>query len=160
MRVPNPDPTVERLIGTTFYGNKQFDMPYITEIERNLWVGGCASELILPEHIKHVVSLYFQEHYSALHMLSSDLYVQMADSVNEPFDNLDALARWVNHCRQDAPTLVHCQVGLNRSALIAARALYLSDGWPGADIVDLLREKRSPAVLCNPHFELEVRSWK
>jgi protein-tyrosine phosphatase len=46
--------------------------------------------------------------------------------------------------------LSHCGMGLNRSALMAALILtYL--GMPGADAVDLLRQKR-PGALYNENF--------
>jgi protein-tyrosine phosphatase len=47
---------------------------------------------------------------------------------------------------------------LNRSALVAGMALIL-DGWKPADAIALLREKRSPAVLCNPAFEQWLLSY-
>jgi len=50
---------------------------------------------------------------------------------------------------------VHCQVGLNRSSLVAARALVLSGEADPAGAVALLRARRSPACLCNETFE----SW-
>lgn len=78
----------------------------------------------------------------------------MYDSSDQGFAQVDAIAAWVNVCRKDGPTLVHCQAGLNRSGLVAARALTL-DGMNAADAIALLREKRSPAVLCNRSFE----SW-
>lgn len=56
-------------------------------------------------------------------------------------------------------TLVHCQAGLNRSALVAALALTL-DGMSAADAIDLLREKRCNAVLCNPTFDLWLREQR
>jgi len=62
----------------------------------------------------------------------------------------------VNACREDGPTLVHCQAGLNRSSLVAARALVLG-GMTADDAIALIREKRSPACLCNPAFERWLR---
>jgi hypothetical protein len=59
---------------------------------------------------------------------------------------------WVNLCRTTGPVLVHCQAGLNRSSLVAARALML-DGRTAGDAIRTVREKRSPACLCNRAFE-------
>jgi protein-tyrosine phosphatase len=63
----------------------------------------------------------------------------------------------VNTCRQAAPTLVHCQAGLNRSSLVAARALVL-DGMTPDNAITLIRAMRSPACLSNPSFERWLRA--
>ena len=88
----------------------------------------------------------------AHHEVRSVLSVRMYDSESQGFDQVNAIATWVNVCRLDGPTLVHCQAGLNRSGLVAARALML-EGMSGSEAIALLREKRSSAVLCNPSFE-------
>lgn len=161
------DPTRRCFKGVSYHGDLEFDVPFMTEVTTSsietalhpLWQGGVSDGLVLPEHIKHLVSLYVWEKYRVKHEISTQMYVQMSDSLTQGFDQLDALAQWVNHCRTTGPVLVHCQAGLNRSSLVIARALYLSEGWPGEEIVELLRAKRSPAVLCNTAFEAEVRSW-
>ncbi len=53
----------------------------------------------------------------------------------------------------DGPVLIHCQVGLNRSSLVAARAMVLSEEADPAGAIAVLRERRSPACLCNEAFE-------
>ena len=50
------------------------------------------------------------------------------------------------------PVLVHCQAGLNRSSLVAARAL-MFEGRPAVDAIAVVRKRRSPACLCNQAFE-------
>jgi protein-tyrosine phosphatase len=107
---------------------------------------------VLPRFIRHLVSLYPWEHYTVRHDLGSRLEVRMYDSIDQSFGQLDGIAGWVNVCRTDGPTLVHCQAGLNRSSLVVARALIL-DGMTARDAIDLVREKRSPVCLCNPSFE-------
>jgi protein-tyrosine phosphatase len=146
------DPTQQRMVGRATHGNTPFDVPYISQITDDLWTGGCTSGLILPAGVVHVVSLYPWEAYTVLHEVRSVLSVVMYDSEDQGFAQVDAIAAWVNVCREDGPTLVHCQAGLNRSGLVAARALTLG-GLSGAEAVALLREKRSPAVLCNRSFE-------
>ena len=146
------DPTQQRFSGIAAHGNTPFDVPFMSEIDTNLWQGGCRDGLILPPFIKHLVSLYPWEQYDIDHDLDSAMNVRMYDSVKQGFDQVDALARWVNVCRADGPTLVHCQAGLNRSSLIAARALVL-DGRSPKLAIQTIREKRSPACLCNPAFE-------
>lgn len=146
------DPRLERLTGTTYHGGKFFDVPYMSQIDENLWMGGCTDGLTLPSAIKHLVSLYPWEAYTVRTELLSRLVVRMFDSLDQGLAQVDAIARWVNSCRSAAPTLVHCQAGLNRSGLICARALIL-DGMEPAHAIDLLRLKRSDAVLCNQAFE-------
>lgn len=149
------DPLTERLRGATHYGQR-IDVPYLSHVEGNLWQGGCATGLLLPAEILHVVSLYKWERYTVRHELRSFTEVTMYDSLEQGFDQVEELAAKVAMCCADAPTLVHCQAGLNRSGLVAARALMLM-GRSAQDAIELLRERRanpdgSSAVLCNPAF--------
>lgn len=153
------DPREERMRGTTRLGNLYFDVPFISQVMDNLWQGGCENGLVLPEEIKHVVSLYKWERYTVRHDLLSFTEVTAYDSSDgEGLGGMSVeevlnLAELVNKCRSEAPTLVHCQAGLNRSSLIAGTALVLNgDVSSGEEAVALLRERRSPAVLCNPAF--------
>ena len=150
------DPTVQRMTGITVHGNIPFDVPFISEIAPSLWQGGCQNGLILPTFIRHLVSLYPWEAYAIHHQLHSGLAILMYDSTEQEFNQVDAIAAWINACRADGPTLVHCQAGLNRSSLVAARALVL-EGTPADEAIKLVRDKRSPACLCNPSFERWLR---
>jgi hypothetical protein len=70
--------------------------------------------------------------------------------------------RWENGDR----VLIRCQAGLNRSGLITALVL-MRHGWSADSAIQLLRQTRSPWVLCNRDFEraiheldeLEVIEW-
>ena len=93
------DPTVRRMKGVTVHGGMPFDVPIITEIGPNLWQGGCQDGLILPCFVRHLVSLYLWEHYRVQHELDSVLIVRMYDSEEQTFEQIEALARWVNVCR-------------------------------------------------------------
>ncbi|MGB1224865.1 MAG: dual specificity protein phosphatase family protein [Mycobacterium sp.] len=154
------DPTTRRFSGVAIHGNTPFDTSFISHIEGNLWQGGCEDGLVLPKNIKHVVSLYPWERYTIKHEVDTELYVRMYDAVGPvDTDQIWDLAQWVTDCVHDGPTLVHCQAGLNRSSLLAAAALYRLSNYrlynqhrKPSEIVELLREKRSPAVLCNPSF--------
>lgn len=146
------NPELQRMVGHARHGNTPFDVPFISPIAKNLWQGGCEEGMILPTYILHLVSVYPWEKYKINHELSSMLCVAMHDSIEQSFEQIDAIAKWINTCREDGPTLVHCQAGLNRSSLVAARALML-EGMTAKEAIALLREKRSPAVLCNPSFE-------
>lgn len=147
------DPQKQTMRGVAIHGNTPFEVPYISHIVDDLWTGGCARDLVLPRHIKHVISLYPWERYRQDHDLDSTLSVRMYDSDDEPDPHqVEAIASWVAQCMSNGPTLVHCQAGLNRSALIAASALTLK-GYTVEDAIKLLRDQRSPAVLCNQTFE-------
>jgi hypothetical protein len=150
------DPTVQRMRGISKHGLMPFDVPFVSEIVADLWQGGCEAGLVLPAFVKHLVSLYPWESYIVGHPISSLLLVTMYDSEDQEFKQVDAIAHWVNVCRADGPTLVHCQAGLNRSALVVARALIL-EGMPSTEAIRLVREKRSPVCLCNPSFERWLR---
>jgi protein-tyrosine phosphatase len=108
--------------------------------------------MILPSFIKQLVSLYPWEAYTVNHDLDTALEVTMYDSEEQAFDQVDTIAAWINECRATGPVLVHCQAGLNRSSLVAARALVL-EGMQPAEAIALIRAKRSSACLCNPAFE-------
>jgi len=151
------DPASRRMTGVTAHGHIPFDVPFISEIAPNLWQGGCENGLVLPFHIKHLLSLYPWESYTVPHRLRTRHEVRMYDSLDQSLGQVDRWARWVNARRRTGPVLVHCQAGLNRSSLIVGRALIL-EGMSGNDAVELIREKRSPACLCNPSFEVYLRN--
>lgn len=146
------DPREQRMRGVAVHGNVPFDVPFVSQIEGNLWQGGCQNGLVLPKTIEHIVSLYPWEAYTLTHEVKSALTVRMYDATDQGYDLVDSIAKWTLACVQDGPTLVHCQAGLNRSSLIAARVLTLQ-GLTGVEAISLLREKRSPACLCNHAFE-------
>ena len=151
------DPTRQRLTGRTNHGGLYFDIPYVSEIAPNLWQGGCQDGLVLPKFISHLLSLYMWEQYTVSHKLRTSHTVEMRDSVSQSMSQVDKWARWVNARRRTGPVLVHCQAGLNRSSLVVCRALML-DGWTANDAIYEVREKRSPACLCNDSFEQHLRS--
>lgn len=129
-----------------------FSVDLISQIDGNLWMGGCIGGVQLADTFRHVVSLYPWERYrlaDGVHRIEVRLY----DSADVPDgERLHELAAAVNACRDEGPTLVHCQAGLNRSGLITALAL-IQRGMVPAAAIALLREKRGPMVLCNTAFE-------
>lgn len=64
---------------------------------------------------------------------------------------LHELADLTNECREKGPTLVHCHMGINRSALILGLALVKS-GMDPLDAIVLMRQKRSNIILSNKVF--------
>ncbi len=146
------DLATHHIEGLALQGYAWFRVPLVSRIDGNLWMGGCRDGVRLPDGFARVVSLWPQGRYH-LGPATTRVEVSVADSeVVPPAGLLVPLAEHVlTHARQ-GPTLVHCQAGLNRSGLVAALALIL-DGMLPAAAIDLLRQQRSPAVLCNPAFE-------
>jgi len=102
------DPTRQRMSGVTAHGNKPFDVPFISEVDGNLWQGGCEKGLLLPKFIKHLVSLYPWEAYKVKHELGSSLVVRMFDDADQELGQVNSIAEWVDNCRKSGPVLVHC----------------------------------------------------
>lgn len=148
------DLTTHRIEGIAREGNIPFSVPLFSHIKDNLWMGGCPVDDV-PEHFKFIVSLYPWGQYNhAAHQVYTEATLFDAQTEPDP-DVLAALVDHIGTCASLAPTLVHCQAGLNRSGLLTALTLK-AGGMSGADAVALLREKRSPAVLCNKTFEAMV----
>ena len=148
------DPIVQRMQGTTVHGHLDFDVPFISHIQGNLYLGGCTSGLVLPDYIRNVISLYPWERYQVLGELDSEFYIKAYDAGVEKIEPLLAkVSDWAVTCLKQGKTLIHCQAGLNRSSLIAALALIKMGVGTPREVIDLVRAKRSPAVLCNKEFE-------
>lgn len=147
------DPYTQRMTGVARHGLTPFDVPFISHIVGNLYQGGCRDGLVLPSSIQHVISLYKWEKYTVSHNLGSNTVVTMYDSEDQGFEQVEELAELAVMCMQDGPTLIHCQAGLNRSSLVAARAIMLGYGATAQHAIELIRDKRSPACLCNRSFE-------
>lgn len=145
------DLTTHHIEGIARMGNKPFRVTLFSHIVGNLYTGGCPVDEA-PKDFKFIVSLYPWAPYE-IHdhqMLTS---IKLYDHGETPDKTtLHILAKHVNECVAAGPTLVHCQAGLNRSALVAALSLILG-GMKPAEAIALLREKRCDAVLCNSHFE-------
>ena len=62
------------------------------------------------------------------------------------------LAEWLHYeWKMGKKVAARCQAGWNRSALIVALVL-LKEGYSPKEAISLIRERRSPNALCNPHF--------
>lgn len=129
--------------------------PLFSQIDGNLWMGGCPV-VALPKEFQFVINLYPWGEYE-LHHHHVSTSARLFDHGEMPDEKLlHALAAHVNECRAIGPTLVHCQAGLNRSGLVTALAL-MKAGKSSKDAVELLREKRTDAVLCNSVFHMWLR---
>lgn len=133
-------------------GNGYISVPLVSHVTGNLYQGGCIPGVKLPAEFKHVFSLYPWGQYD-LAEGTKRVEVEMYDSLDQGFEQIDELAEQVKAALLDGPTLVHCQAGMNRSGLLAARTLMLK-GFTAAEAIKLLRVKRpSQYVLSNQAFE-------
>lgn len=154
------DPLTNHITGWTRHKNLRIDCPIITPIAENLYMGGTDESMVLPAEVDYLLSLYQWGSYKIKHKLKGKLVITMYDAEGDvDRDSVLELANWVHERRQDGNVLVVCQAGLNRSGLVTATALVLG-GLKPREAVDLLREKRSPAVLCNQSFEDFVLGFK
>jgi len=127
-----------------------------TLVGDNLYLGGQPLEG-LPAHVDVIVNVDNVRQY---HIPEDVLYVQYS------FDDIDMLpemrklwriAELINNLRSGGSTVyVHCRLGLNRSALLAA--LCLLDGGQ-VNVVEWLRQVRDSYVLSNETFEQYVRAF-
>lgn len=129
---------------------RHFDMPLISEVLPNLWQGGCKMGVKLPADFDYVVSLYPWEKY-ALGPKTSRTEITAYDSAEVP-DVSEAVDLVYDAWKRGEKVLIHCQAGLNRSGFTAAQVL-MKDGYSAKDAIQLLRDNRSPVVLCNQAFE-------
>lgn len=148
------DPRNEIMRGIATHGYTPFECPYVSQITDSLYVGGCHPSMTVPAVIDRVVSLYQWERYRDHPGLKSHESFEMYDSDDLPdVDTLNSVVDVVvNYLNSGDTVLVHCQAGLNRSNLISALVL-MRQGHTARSAIELLREKRSPAVLCNRTFE-------
>lgn len=137
--------------GWAVHGGAHFSVPLVSHIVDNLWTGGCIGGVRLGDDFTTVVSLYPWEQY-AIGRDTDRVEIRMYDAGETPAPEslLEAVA-CVLIGLDDGKTLVHCQAGLNRSGLVAALTL-MALGMTPDEAVELLREKRCDAVLCNPAF--------
>jgi len=144
-----------RYRGIAYWGETPFDVAAASQLAFQFWQGASPAEIgaPLPGYFKHVLNLYPWGSYEV--PKGTEIRVlKLADGSRTPDESvLEDLASWVFSSIQQGPTLVHCQVGLNRSALVAGLVLVRHYKMTPVDAIELLRKARSPAVLCNPAFE-------
>lgn len=130
------------------------DLTLISHITDNLYVGGCLDGVDLGSFFTHIFSLYMWEKYASFDTKCHT--VKMYDSRTEPIDveNVEGMSdEIVRALEEGGNVLVHCQAGINRSNLLAARSLMKWKGLSAVDAIALLREKRHRNVLANSTFE-------
>lgn len=132
-------------------------MPYISKVDENLYLGGVNPTLVLPAWIEYVVSLHPVE-YRTNHELAGFAAITAADSKYQDPHVFLAAADVTRTFWTSGPTLVHCSMGLNRSAATVALAMMAEKEYSSFTAIGILRAKRDPNVLFNRHFEEFVRA--
>ena len=131
-------------------GGGHFKAPLFTHVRGNLYQGGCPDPE-LPEEFDNVISLYPWGHYSKSQKVVY-LEAYLYDSHNVPdAGQLDMLSDVALSFIDKGKTLIHCQAGLNRSALLTVCVLEKM-GMATELAIKMLRDNRCKAVLCNEAF--------
>lgn len=128
----------------------------IDHIQDNLWLGAEPKDI---REFKYVFALNGRPNY----------HIELGQMVVvRPFDDIsvmpsESMLDWVSDlvlkASSQGPTLVHCQAGLNRSALVLALTL-IKRGMVAYDAIALLREKRGNEVLFNKTFANWLLSYQ
>jgi len=151
-----------------------WDFPLWSEILPNLWLGGTddfdtieyeanpyVSREITKNEFDTVVTLYAWARpvdWQVQEMRYGFYDAERIDGIN--FDALFEAAEFAHtQWKAGKRVLIRCQAGINRSGLTMALVLLL-DGYEPDDAIELMRSRRSSAVLINKDFEQLVRTVK
>ena len=143
-----------------------WDFPLWREILPGLFLGGTddddtiedasnihASRTITKDHFDTVVTLYAWA--NPVDWFVQELRYGFYDSGlegNADYDSLHEAAEFAYKAwKSGKRVLIRCQAGINRSSLTMGLVLML-DGYPAAAAIELMRSKRSNAVLLNDDF--------
>lgn len=138
-------------------GGGVVNIPLISHIHENFYLGGCIDNVDLGDYFSHVFSMYDAERYIVADTTQYHQYT-MYDSVNMPID-VETVERVsddvVSALTRGERTLLNCQAGINRSSMVGAITLVKWLGIRPSEAVMLLGEKRNPVILSNSVF----REW-
>ena len=142
-----------------------WDFPLWSEILPGLWLGGTDDDdtietgvdtykprMITKDDFDTVVTLYSWA--QPVDWLVEEVRYGFYDSEIGHID-FSAVERAADFAYQAWKSgkriLIRCQAGINRSSLVMAHVL-MKDRYTAREAIDLMREKRSKAVLLNKHF--------
>jgi hypothetical protein len=142
-----------------------WDFPLWSEILPGLWLGGTDDDdtietgvdtykprMITKDDFDTVVTLYSWA--QPVDWLVEEVRYGFYDSEIGHID-FSAVERAADFsyqaCKSGKRVLIRCQAGINRSSLVMAHVL-MKDKYTAREAIDLMREKRSKAVLLNKHF--------
>lgn len=155
------DLTIEqcRVSGQVIASGVIFDLPLMSQIGENLWIGGCVDGIRLPDDFEFVISLHPEIAYE-IGESTNRMEIEVWDdpSVPVPEEDFALAAEAVVDSMRMGKTLLHCEMGLNRSALVAVMALVMC-GMPNREAIRLIRSKRGEVCLENPTFAAFAETW-
>lgn len=134
-----------------------------SEILPNLFISGTSDEdvvqrgkslrqLAQPPLFDSIVCLYSHANASGYYVREQRYGIADAELDEDSKPEIRQLATWLySEWKSGKRVAAKCQAGWNRSGLVAALVL-LQDGYTADEAIALIRKKRSPNALCNPHF--------
>jgi protein-tyrosine phosphatase len=134
-----------------------------SEILPNLFISGTLDEdvvqrgksiysLAQPAPFDSVVCLYGHANPIGYYVREQRFGIADAELDEESKPEIRQLADWLHsEWKLGKKVAAKCQMGWNRSGTICALVL-LREGYSADDAISLIREKRSPNALSNPHF--------
>lgn len=139
-----------------------------SEILPNLFISGTLDEDVIqrgkssihlaqPALFDSVVCMYGHANPLGYYVREQRFGIADAELKNESKPEIRQLAQWLHsEWRMGKRVAAKCQAGWNRSGLIAALVL-LQEGYTADSAIKLIRDKRSPNALCNPHFVAYIK---
>ena len=129
-------------------------LPPTSEVLPNLWIGGRPST-----YIGYELAVSCEQHLARRPMDDYEGLVLHCPMQDEDDFHIDPVR--IGHAaslvtvvlQREGKVLIHCTGGLNRSAVVAARAIEIFVGCTPREAVALLRKQRDEYVLCNRAFE-------
>lgn len=146
---------------------RYINIPLISHIVDNLYVGGHDRFVNLGDKFSHVFSLYMWEgpyrtgsdtKHFVWKMYDGHGEILAQDENENPVDLGEIVYQIVSALNKGGNVLVHCQAGINRSNLLASLVLRAWKNMTSAEAIALLRERRSDLVLANKTFEVYLKS--
>lgn len=151
--------SLDKLLLRTINKNGFMDLPVLSHINDNLFVGVSPAYWMGGEdNFPHIFNFFVasdpEDRYEVRHTCRYT-EMKMRDSSDQPMAQREFIdiAHQIVEARQKGPTLVHCQMGINRSNLFAALSLMIDPGLTAEEAILMLRTQRSVYVLMNRHFE-------
>lgn len=147
--------------------NRHINLPLISHIVDNLYVGGHDDYVDLTDKFSHVFSLYvwgkpYQSAEGTVHqawtMYDSHGRIEARDADENAVDLGEIVYQIVSALNKGGNVLVHCQAGINRSNLLSALVLRAWKNMTSLEAIALLRERRGDIVLANRTFEVYLKS--
>lgn len=138
---------------------QRLNVPLISHVVDNLYVGGHNDLLDLGDFFSDVFSLYV---WGAPYRTGPDTRhhsITLYDATDEDLSKVQPFIDQIVYALElGGNVLVHCQAGINRSNLAAVLALREWKGMTSGEAIALLRQRRDKLVLSNSGFERYLRN--